>query len=323
MLGGDAARPIVEQLGDDALLRMAAELEHISFLPRSQLTEVVIDFLKHLRQADGALRGGKLKAQEVVSSVVEPDRLHLIVGTGQPETIPEESVVDVWSRLEERSATDIATYINGLTPNIAAMMLSQMSVTKSSGVLAAVDPEKLESLVARMIEPNESDPGLDSVIGRMVEMEFLNAKQESAEDESHLGAMGELLSLIPGDRREKILSFLQTQHEQKLKSIQKSLFTVEGLPSMLPRNVVPQIFRELGNETMIRVCKCLEQSNAETASFLLDNISSRMADQIRGDAADLPPLTDAESETVEREFLSNLMTMKKRGLIELNTAQDR
>ena len=50
VLGETAARPIVEKLDDRALAQIAAELENISYLPREDLADIVMDFLSHLRQ---------------------------------------------------------------------------------------------------------------------------------------------------------------------------------------------------------------------------------------------------------------------------------
>ena len=59
LLGEGAARPIVEKLDDAALAKVVRELETIHVLPRDVLIEIVIDFLGHLNNNTGALRGGR------------------------------------------------------------------------------------------------------------------------------------------------------------------------------------------------------------------------------------------------------------------------
>jgi len=49
--------------------------------------------------------------------------------------------------------------------------------------------------------------------------------------------------------------------------------------------------------------------------YILGNISSRMADQIREDLKRAPSISDAEAEDLHRDFLTQLMDMRRKGLI--------
>ncbi len=318
MLGESAAKPIVEKLDDLALAEVAAALENISFLARDQLAEIVIDFLTHLRSSAGALRGGKSKAREVIASVVEPNRLSLVLGEAPPETVQAIAEDDVWARLAQKDARQIAEYLGGLTPNLTALILRQLDVSVSSDILCHLDEDKLAPMMGYMVDGPQPDPGIDAVIGRMVEMEFLNREQDdTGEDDAHLEKVGELLSLIPVAKRDSLVKFLHSEHEGKLQSIQNAIFTIEGLPELLPRNAVPVVFRELETATMITLLSSLGEAHAPVAEFLLSNISSRLADQIREDLNDLKAPSPEEAETLQRDFLSALMGMKRREMITL------
>jgi len=169
-----------------------------------------------------------------------------------------------------------------------------------------------------MVETRKPDPGVDQVLGRMVEMEFLNVEQEVAEEDGeNLTAVGELLSLISAEKRDSLVAFLRSKHEDKLKGIEKSIFTIEGLPDLLPKNAVPVVFREVDQSFLLKLLTSLQGAHAPVADFLLGNISSRMADQYRDDLSDAKQLAEEEAESVQREFLNILMGLKRRGLIKL------
>ena len=53
---------------------MAASLETITYLTREQLVEIVIDFLRHLRQSTGSLRGGPDEARKFLEGVLDAPR---------------------------------------------------------------------------------------------------------------------------------------------------------------------------------------------------------------------------------------------------------
>jgi len=73
---------------------------------------------------------------------------------------------------------------------------------------------------------------------------------------------------------------------------------------------------------LLKVLNSLQGANGPVADYLLGNISSRMADQYRDDLGNAKPLSPEAAETVQREFLNNLMGLKRRGLIVLERKSD-
>jgi flagellar motor switch protein FliG len=326
LLGEGAAKPIVDKLDDVALAKVAAALENLSMLTRDELIEIVMDFLSRLRKTNGALRGGRTRAKEVLSGVVDSGRLSLLFSEDSPETTTDEDgeELSVWERLERREPKQIATYLSRLSPNLIALILQKLDVSISSEVLGHMEGDKLGPMIGHMVEPRKADPGVDQVLGRMVEMEFLNAVQEEAEEEGeNLASVGELLSLISSEKRDSLVAFLRSKHEDKLVGIEKSIFTIEGLPDLLPKNAVPVVFREVDQSFLLKLLGTLQGSNSAVSDYLLGNISSRMADQYRDDLNGMQSLAADEAETVQREFLNTLMGLKRRGLIVLERSAEK
>jgi flagellar motor switch protein FliG len=285
LLGDKVAKPIVEKLDDVALAKVAEELENISMLTREELIEIIVDFIGNLRKMSGAMRGGRENARAVLSGVLEPQRFDQVFGEELPQLdfsfIEEDSI---WNRMEKRDPQQIADYLSRLSPNLIALILQKFDVSVASEVLSRMDGEKLGPMIGHMVQNKKLDPGVDQVLERMVEIEFMNVVAEEERDEGEsLASVGELLSLIPSDKRRSLIDFLRTEHEEKLPLVEKSIFTIEGLPSMLPKVAVPVVFRELEQSVLLKLLNSLQGSNQAVADFLLESISSRMADQYRDD----------------------------------------
>ncbi len=317
LLGEDAARPIVEKLDDAALAQVANALEQITFLAREELVEIAIDFLSQLRRTAGALRGGPGRARALMAGLVDARRLDALFGGVPVQSEVEPSAdLDVWSRLRQRDPKQAADYLARLTPGLVAIVLRKLDPAASSAILCLLPEEKVTPILGRMVDPPPDDPGLEAVIERMIEMEFLNKAQQSAgPGEGHLEMIGEVLSLIPPERRNVIVSFLKAQHEAKLPIIERGLFTIEGLPAMLPRNAVPIVFREVDPATLFGVLVSLRDGAPDVLEFLLSNISSRMAEQFKADVKDAPAPSQEDTERLQRAFLTSLMDLKRQGLI--------
>lgn len=333
LLGEGAARPIASKMDDAALSKVAAALESINYLSRDDVIEIVIDFLQQLRGAKGSLMGGPARAREVLSSIVDSGRLSALFGdeadgfgdAGGFMEMDWQAIAqgeegggdgDTWLRLSQREPQKIAEYLNRLSPNLIAMILSKLDAAVASSVLCYITEEKLSPILSQMIEPPKTDPEIDAVISRMVDMEFLNVPQAVAGgDDGHLETIGEMLSLIPNEKRENLLSVLQTKYESKMPIIQRGLFTIVSLPDILPRVAVPIVMKEVDPDLMMKVLTTFKNDYPAVLEYILGNISSRMADQIREDLKRAPSISDAEAEDLHRDFLTQLMDMRRKGLI--------
>jgi len=321
ILGEGAAKPIVEKLDNIAMAKIADALQDLSFVTRDEMIMIAIDFLSHLRHSNGALRGGREKAREVLTGILDADRLSSILGDEPAEiaTVAAKTTNETpWSRLAKSDPKNVASYLEGLTPNIIALILRKLDVSIASEILNHMEGEKLGPAMGFMVESQADDPGIDQVLARMIELEFLNAAQdELGGGNEHLADIGELLSLIPAQKRDELVKFLEGKYEDKYKQIQQSLFTIEGLPDMLPPTAVPVIFRELDEDTTLKLMGSLRKGYDEVSEFILKNISPRLATKLRDELTELEDLSQTQIDTVQRDFLALLMKMKRAGQIEL------
>jgi len=326
VLGEEAAKPIVEKLDSTALDNVQSMLNTVHTLPARTTAKIIIEFIEFLTGTPGVLLSGKNQVQKLISQIevmrneamgdmeVGDDgfaQLDLdILGMDEQQS--------VWERLEKHDPEKIAEYLNRLTPNLIALIMRQMSISQSSDIFSVMDEEKLPDIMGYLVDTKPEDPAIQQVVEKMVEIEFLCAQQDVSDGEiEHLQSMGELLSLIPAAKRDKIVNYLETEHESKLHDIQKSLFTIEGLPETLPRNAIPLVVKEIDPDDFIKLIVSLQTTNAEVAEFFLSNISSRQATQVKEDVTKKSALSDEENETVQRNLLVKLMDMKRDGIINL------
>lgn len=321
LLGDEAARPLLEKLDDVALDRVQAELKGVAMLPREDILDVVREFMVHLNGSTARFYNGKNQAKSLVSGIVESrippeideDELDQIV---IPEPKPEKTV---WDLMATRPAKAVAEYLAPMTPNIISKILRKLPPGISSEVLNRLESEKLQNVLERLIQTEEEDTAMDAILARMVELEFMaDGAPDTNSDNKHYEAVGEILSLIPAGKRDGLFEYLKRDHEDELRSIQRSLFTIDALPDILNPKSVPILFREIDTTEMIRYLTAIKTINAEVTDFMLSNISSRMAEQFRGEV-DMAAgtLSEAAVDACERQFLAKLFDFKRLGKIEV------
>lgn len=319
LLGETNAQPILEKLDPASLADVRAALANLSLMPRETVAKVVINFLTHLRGNASELFGGRVMAHDTVARIMDTRLTEMTENEtlGEVQTPVEER--NVWEQMAEKPPQQIATYFASLTPNLIAKIMRKLPNTLSSEVIALLVDEQMEPVLSALIQPDEEDAQLDAILEQLIKEEFLTAEEAVDEDdETHLESVGEILSLIPSDKRDSLFGFLQREHEAKLVSIQKSLFTLEDLPEILPRETIPTIFREIDMARMVEILVAIQADVEPTAEFLLSNISSRMADQYKDEIASAAKPNAEQGEILVREFLSKLLVLKRNGLISVN-----
>jgi len=322
LLKEDAARSVLEKLDEQALKRVQASLEDVSLMPQEQVTQVVMEFLSSLRGTSGALIGGQVNTKELIQGIFNarfgPSEAELESVEDEAETVAEttDNLDSVWERVASKPANQIAEYLGPLTPNLIARILRKLPNALASEIISDLPENKLEPVLGVLVHAEDEDQAIDGILCRMIEMEFLNSEQGAEEeDESYLESVGEMLSLIPSGKRDVLFAFLQREHEAKLVSIQKSVFTLEDLPDTLPRESVPVIFREVAMEEMVRYLTAMQGDAQAAMDHMLSNTSSRMAEQYQDEISNAPQMSEEEVEATRRAFLSKLLELKRQGSI--------
>lgn len=319
VLGEEAARPIVGKLNDESMAKVAAALGNIQYLAREELLEIVADFITQLRRSEGSLRGGPSMARELINKIADQTRTGAIFGEAEIEE--EKGPVEqgpVWKELEQRDPEEVARYLDNLTPNLIALILRKVSAVAASDIAKHFEEDMLREIMGFMINASTPDPEVESVLERMIRMDFLNTEEEGEEDNAeHLEYIGEILSLIPSSKRNSLVDFLKGEFTEKLTTIEQGLFTIDSLPNMLPRVAVPTVFRELGNDRMVKVISALQAEYKDVVDYFFGSIPSRMAEQFRLDLDGAKKPEQAEAEEIQREFLTDLFRLKRRGVIKI------
>ena len=330
MLGETAAKPIVEMLDDGAIINIAEALESIEYLAREQLIEIVIDFLQQLRRSSGSMRGSAETAKEFLSSVLDEPRLNVIYGGGEvvlEEEVPEpenkEDYSRLWVTFSKREPAHIVKYLSGLTPNIIGLILRNLDTTLCSELICMLDESLQTQVLGEMVDPPPPSYEIDSVVARMVRMEFLLVPEEDDDNgDTQLQSLGEMLSLMPNERRSSLMGYVADSHANKLDQIQKGMFEIADIPKLLNRNQVPILFKSVDPATMLEVLNCLQNEFKDVAEYFLSNISNRMADQLRSDLEPMKAPNAEASEQIQKDFLMTLMSLKRDEVIVIERPEE-
>ena len=134
--------------------------------------------------------------------------------------------------------------------------------------------------------------------------------------------MGEILNASPATLRDQLLRDLETADQGFATSVRKSIFTYQDIAIRLTERDVPTVMRDVAGDDLMLVIAAGQPEDMVSNSFLLDNMSKRMADTLREDATALPPPDTDAYERAASRIAGAVRGMADAGTITLKPAPD-
>ena len=319
VLEEDVAKRMLQPLIGTDLERMEGIIASVPTIPKGELDKIVKEFLTELQEVAGGIVGGRSLLEKFRHSVLE-DVGSPITDTEIPDfTIASGMESSTWTRLQELDPDQVAEYLNTLPPNVIASVLRRVEPAYSAQLISKLDEPRTGVTLVELLKNMRGEPELDAVVEKMVEADLIAAIEASdAEDsEEHFGRIGEVMSLLPQAKRDNLLRFLREGHEKELDLVQRQVLDVAKLPEILPAKYVPVLTREFEETELLELLAVFKSAYPEVFDFLISNISSRVAENIKSEIDRMPELQSMEPDDVVNAFTMRLLDLRKNRVIEL------
>lgn len=315
LLGAESAGPIVEKIDDTHLRSFMTALENINQIPRESMLSVVAEFITELRGRKGGFKGGPEAAKELVSSMFPEDRVTRLFGAPPPPPAPKTTADAIWTQLGAREAVDTAKYLARQKPTVSAIILAQLNTDKTGEILGEMPEEQAVACVAEMSRTATVDPRAIDGISELVQTEFLAADDTDSSADS-AGFVGEVLGILPRDRRNKMLAALEKSDPAQAERVKASMLTFEDLKVKLPVTAIPTIFRDFDQRELLHMLKAGAEQQPDIIAFFYENISQRMANDYKDQVEELGDITPRQGDAAIASLMGFLSRLEKDGRIE-------
>ncbi|MFO6463121.1 FliG C-terminal domain-containing protein [Jannaschia sp. KMU-145] len=284
--------PGIRELPAHQQRRLVSDLADLRFVDRPTLAAVVREFAGALDSIglhfprdpariiagfDGAL------SLEVVEAMTAELGDNLVVGDATWAKLAAQPDADIAELLTEESDEICAIVLSKLVPERAARLLGQMDETRANGVTAAFS------------RTGEIGPAALARIGLALGRQTCAAPAR-AFPTSPEARIGEILNAARSDLRRGLLDALDESDATFAGQVRASVFSFENVPQRLDPRDVPRALRTVPPDKLAAVVAGAPESQAPVVDFLLSNISTRLASQIREDAAERDDVQPEEAE---------------------------
>ncbi len=312
LLLNDGADIPLEDLPEDLQALLTQQMGSMRTVDRDTLSAVVDEFAQELANVGLSFPGGIAGALTALDGKISrqtADRLRKEAGVRQ--------LGDPWDRLRALDAQALLPMIENESIEVAAVVLSKLKVSLAAELLGLMPGPKARQITyAVSLTSNVTSEAVDH-IGLSLASQ-LDSVRVSAFDNGPVERLGAILNSSTALIRDDMLSGLEETDQGFAKAVRKAIFTFANIPERItPRDILRVLRGADPAQIVIALAGAEAAGETEAMTFILDNMSKRMATQMREDIAETGRVKPADAEAAMASIVAVIRQMEADGELQL------
>ena len=308
LLLNEGADVPLEELPDDLQLELTQQMGKMRLVDRQTLHAVAAEFAEQLENIGLSFPNGlagALTAMEGKISRHTHSRLRKEAGVRQ--------FGDPWERLRKLPPEELADLAKAESTEVAAVLLSKIDTAKAAQMLQHLPGPLARRITYAVSQTSNVTPDTVDRIGL----------SQVAFEQTPGQRVGAILTQSAAAKREEVLTALDEEDEEFATDVRKSIFTFALIAQKVEAMDVPKLVRALGpQELTTAIAFATEEDDVASVTFLLENMSTRMANNLREEANQLGRVKRADGEAAFGLIVNLLREMVVNGDIELKSDEE-
>lgn len=313
MLAGGRRLPL-DQLPESTQLRLTRELAQLRLVDKETVDTVASEFAQALDTIGIAAPGSVEAAISALDGQISDDamsRLKTEIGRGPKD--------DPWARIVKLSCDEIKRIMETEAAEVSAVLLSKLPAGLAAEALGSLPGPRARTIALAVSQTADVSPRTVQDIGSALVTDYIN-DEVIAFSVAPAPRIGAILNITKADTRESLLEGLDEVDPEFAEEVRRNIFTFLDIPARVEATDVPKVLRLIDNEDLITAmagAANLGEAGIEARDYVLDNMSKRMADNLRDELAERGKVKVAAGEAAMTIFITAIRDSAERGEIKL------
>ena len=308
--------PAIDRLSPAQQERLTQSMANLGHINRDTLGAVVREFAE-------ALDNMALTFPSALSDAVALLEPHL--SAKAQEALSEKAALhdgtDPWTQLAAMEAETLRPILSRESAGICAIRLSKIGVAKAAQLLAAL-PEDRAPAVAHAVSLTATiSPQTIETIGETL-LNQIRSTPRSAFKASAVDRVGAILNSATGVTRDAVLEGIIARDALFGEEVRRAIFTFDHIPRRIDPKDVPKIIREVESDSLVTALAAGLETAPLSVEFLLENMSKRMAEQLREEAEGRGTPRVEEGEAAQARIVTAIRDLESAGELLLVPAEE-
>jgi flagellar motor switch protein FliG len=306
-LGPEALRPLLSQLEDGDVRKLLNLLPKYRVIPVHVTKKVLEEFYDIISESQEYIFSEKTVSKEVIAQALGEDRARAIlggvnVGSGAGRTLESLELVD---------AKSLANFLQNEHPQIVAVILAHLEAEKRSEVLKRLKESLQIDVVMRMAHLENVSPEIIAEVDQLLKRELSSL---SSVEQTTLGGyqpIADMLNVMDKQAESSIMSKLEEKDPLLAEEIRKLMFVFEDIIKIDDRGIAV-LLKEVPNDKLLLA---LKTANEDIKNKIFKNLSSRAAEMIKEELANMGPTRLSDVEAAQAEIVNIARRLEAEGRI--------
>jgi flagellar motor switch protein FliG len=317
-LMSEGALPPLTELPEHLQAALTEQIGQMQVVDRDTLAFVVQEFLGEVDAVGLTFPGGIEGALGLMGAHISTSaasKLRRLAGAS--------TRADPWDRVAALQPERLAQLLEGERVEIAAVALSKLPVPRAADILGRMPGERARRVALAMSRTAAIAPETVHRIGAAFAAE-LDSTPVLAFDAPAVDRVGAILNAAASGTREAILAGLDEEDGPLAEAVRKSIFTFAHIPDRLSPRDVAKVLRLVEPAALVTaVAAALVRPDMQAAAeFLLANLSQRMAQSLRDEAAERGRVKDKDGDAAMAAVVAAIRQLEASGEVVLILADE-
>ena len=307
----EGAEVPLSALPEDLQAELTQQLGRMRYVDRETLNAVVLEFSNELESVGLSFPGdmaGALNALDGKISHRTALRLRKEAGVRQTG--------DPWERINKLPEERLEQLVRGESTEIAAVMMSKIEAARAAAVLARLPGDRARRISYAISMTAGVSPEAVDRIGLSLAAQ-LDAEPQKAFEKKPDERVGAILNYAASAKRDEVLEGLEETDKDFAEAVRRAIFTFANVPDRLKIIDIPKVTRDVPADVLTQaIAACTNEADLRTAEFLLENMSKRMSQSLREEAAGMS-VKGKKGEQAQNAVVAAIRDLVNVGEIEL------
>lgn len=294
-LGPEKSVNVFKHLKEDEIEQLTLEIANTRSVSAQKKEEVMDEFYEVCLAQQYIAEGGITYAKELLEKALGSEKARDVIGklTASLQVRPFEFV-------KKTDPTQLLNFIQDEHPQTIALILSYLSSSQASIIIAALPPEKQADVAKRIAQMDRTSPDVIKEVEKVLERKLASLVNQDYTIVGGVDAIVEILNTVDRGTEKHIIETLEIEEPELADEIRRKMFVFEDILSLDDKSI-QRVLREVDNNEL---AMALKGSTEEVQTVIFNNLSKRLAVMIREDMEFMGPVRLKDVEEAQQKIVN-------------------
>lgn len=305
-LGTDAASKVLAELDTELVQLVTREVASMESVPPQLRSAVVQDFYNLALASQYMEEGGVSYARTLLEKSLDATEAKRVL-----EVIESDVYKQPFSFLQRMDSESLQTFIQDEHPQTIALILSHLSASRASNVLAGLNQTKRLEVVSRIAYMDQTNPEVIKEVEKGLEMRLSGVVSQTFHKVGGVESVAAMLNLADRATEKGIMEALEAQDPELVEQIRRLMFVFEDIMLVNDKGI-QSVLKEIENDTL---SLALKTASPELQEKIFRNMSERASQLIKEDMEYMGPVRVADVEAAQQKIVDVVRRLEDAGEI--------